>query len=111
MHVPTWANPKIFEQLAPRPGVGAAEDIISDILANNLTQDRLGPTWFGPDRRVKYPHLFWHDNYYGPTPETDAAAAAEGEQEARNLAKGYGVDLGVEFHARVSSFTRGYIGW
>jgi len=111
MHVPTWCKPEILTQLTPRPNVGVAEDIISDIIANNLTQHRLGPDWFGADRRKKYPNLLWHDNYYGPTPELDAKAAEEGNEHVRKIAATYNVDLGEEHHFRVSSFSRGYIGW
>lgn len=116
MHVPTWCQPNILTQLTPRPNVGAAEDIIADIVSKNLTQRMLGPHWFGPDRRTKYPNLHWHDNYYGPTPELDYKAAKEGEKIARDLAATYQVDLGDEYHARVSGApddtgTPGYIGW
>jgi len=103
MHVPTWSHPLILHGVSPRPNVGAAELIVADVQKNLIRSTMYALPWFGPDRSVKYPNLWWHDNYeHNP---------AEGEAEARAIGKRYGVDLGAEFHSGVSGQTKGYIGF
>lgn len=103
MHVPTWTHPFILHAVSPRPDVGAAENVIADVQKNLIRTTMYALPWFGADRRQKYPNLWWHDNYeHNP---------AEGEAEARGIAKRYGVDLGFEFHPNVSEKTKGYKGF
>lgn len=101
MHVPSWI--KGLKMIPRERWPDAAENLIGRLVANYLAGEAMGPTFFGPDRYVKYDHLFWHDNYFG--------REKEGEEEGRSLAKRFGVDLGPEFHSNMSSETPGYEGW
>ena len=111
MHVPSWCQPHILHELTPRPNIQAAEIIIANIHKRHIRTTVYGPPWFGPNRNDRYPGFWWHDNHSSGDPVQDVELAKAGEAEARAIAAGYGVDLGEEFHARVSSFTRGYVGF
>lgn len=112
MHVPSWCQPQIMAELTPRPNVGVAgEIVIANAHKRHVRTTVYAPAWFGASRTTKYPGLWWHDNHSSGDPVQDVEIAKAGEAEARAIAKAYGVDLGEEFHARVSSFTRGYVGF